>query len=171
MATSADMSASPCSSPPPLPANGWQKAGVVIAAGNLLCAIVSLSYVIFIKSATSTIENSVLASEIMIDIPKNGSIVPQQSQVRGHGIFPHRNNYILVSPENGTHYIYDITLSPGNQWTSTSNVTFGEGSSCGVSYLIQIIGTDDNLQPGVLKAVPGDDLMSRGVTVARENCP
>lgn len=114
-------------------------------------------------------------SLVRITYPSANQIVGQFETARGLSLFPNVTNFIVITAqETGVHYLQhdEIQADVSGAWHHP--VQFGEESSCGKTFDVQIIGTRLNLDQmftdGVITKLQNDWLYSPPVTVTRERC-
>jgi hypothetical protein len=114
-------------------------------------------------------------SLVRITYPSANQIVGQFETARGLSLFPNVSNFIVITAqETGVHYLQhdEIQADVSGAWHHP--VQFGEESSCGKTFDIQIVGASLNLNQiftdGVITKRQSGWLYSPPVTVMRERC-
>jgi hypothetical protein len=158
--------------------SGRQSSGRSALVAQWLSAvftILSFCYLVFIGKQTSEINNQFRQAAPFITYPVANQIVKQFETAEGLKLFPNVESFIMITPqETGTHYLQrdEIQADVSGAWHHP--VQFGETSSCGKTFDMQIIGTRLNLdqifKDGIITKLQNDWLYSPPVTVMRERC-
>jgi hypothetical protein len=100
-----------------------------------------------------------------------GGVVGMRGAIYGQSPYPHRNNYVVVSPiKTGDNFVQSGPLNVGLDGSWSSSATYGSAAvGTGEEFMVRALATDAALSAGPLSNIPKDAVFSRPVVVVRKD--